>query len=134
MLLAQIPIALLGAVAEFALPDQVPASVRTAYDAASSDVSTNWLIASGLLAVVLVVIALATLVGLYKFRPWARRANLVVGALSLVVTVMMGYFVESGLSTACYTACSYLWGATTAMTYFSDLASRFDKTTGTDAQ
>lgn len=132
MLLAEIPIAVLGGTAEYVF-DQVPAGVRTAYDNALSDASVGWMITTGILALVLVACALIVLIGLYQFRPWARKANLLVGGFGLIATVMVGYFVESGAASACYTLASYLWGAVAATSYFSNLSERFEKTFDADA-
>lgn len=134
MLVAQIPLAVLGLVTQFAFPELVPSAVRAASEAVSTELSTDKLVLMLALFIVVLIAAIVVMVGLYKFKPWARRANLIVGFLALVLTMALGHVVESGLTMVIYNLGGYLWGALTAITYFSNLSERFDKGTDTAKQ
>jgi len=69
--------------------------------------------------------SLASIVGLYLFKPWARGFALAMTLLTMAFYPLYGVEVKSGWSLLLLDVSSTLWGAVLAMSYVSSLSHRF---------
>jgi hypothetical protein len=76
-----------------------------------------------------VLVALASTVGLYFYRRWARVANLATTAIGPGLYAMTSYFVTAGPKEATDTLSTLTGGAVLALAYFSPIAQRFESAT-----
>jgi hypothetical protein len=98
-------------------------AVREAELEAASATTT---IAVLLLALPALGLAVASTIGLFFFKRWARPMALVATALTLVLLLLAGMDAYSGLETMLDYLSSMLWGACLAMAYWSPLSGNFD--------
>ena len=68
---------------------------------------------------------IASLVGLYFYKSWARPLALHSTIIGLVLTPFFGASVSSGVESALFEAGAMTWGAIVALSYFSSVSSRF---------
>ena len=92
---------------------------------------TTWLmsnmwVASGILGS-LAVAWLAGLVGLFRFKRWARSLSLYSTLAGFLIAPFMGAYLSSGLETSLFDASTTLWGAVLALSYFSAVSDRFGR-------
>mgnify|MGYP001006461838 CR=1 FL=1 len=127
LLLASIGVAVIGGIADFVFSDWVPESVRAADAAALSDTSDVRAFIVGAFVVLCLIAAVAVTVGMYRFRAWARRWNLYLSAVSLVLIAALGYLVSNGFANALYELSAMLWGAVTFASYFSPVTAEFER-------
>lgn len=125
-ILVAIAISLVGLVFELAFPGLIPPDVRAAHEKEDADADVARMLLICLIWLIDAVVTVVVTVGLYRFRPWARKWNLYLVALSLPLCASLGYMVLSGLAYGLYAIASMIWGALTFATYFSDLSTRFD--------
>jgi hypothetical protein len=69
--------------------------------------------------------SIASLVGLLKFRWWARRLALLVMSAPLIVSPFASYILVSGIDWAFFYLESTLCGVVLSMAYFSPLSEQF---------
>lgn len=91
----------------------------------------NWLmanlwIAAGLVGGLLLV-WLVGLVGLFRFKKWARPVCLSSTLAAFLVIPFLGPQLSSGLESALFEASGVLWGAILALSYFSAISDRFER-------
>jgi hypothetical protein len=67
----------------------------------------------------------ASIYGLYRFRPWAPRIALVTTVLAVVVWPFGGAFAQSGAAIGLNFLASYLWGAAVVLAHVPPLNSLF---------
>jgi len=127
LIVISLVLSLVGAVIELVFPGLLPESLAQAYDAYTESQTsfTGVMVVAGL-AVILMVIAVISTVGLLVLQPWARPLALWSTALSFVITPFLGAVLNSGLSLMLIDVSLVLWGAAMAMTFYSDLKVRFD--------
>ena len=108
-------------------PGLMPEVLRTANEKFIQDMSASlspwvlWLYA------VLIVTCLVSLVGLYRFKPWARPLNLLLVGAGVVLSFFPPYgFGFSSVALALTTASTMLNGAILAAAYFApEISKRF---------
>ena len=76
--------------------------------------------------IVLLVILIATYVGLFLFKPWARLLFVLGLVVSIPTYFMDGLFVSSGLEQLLYDACLLTYGAIIAVAYYSPVKHFFE--------
>ncbi|CAD6872466.1 hypothetical protein [Methylomonas fluvii] len=127
-LLTYMVLAILGGVFDFVFPFFIPESLRNAQEASDANLSLIVLICLAILILVLLVSLAVVIVGLYLFRPWARRLAVVITVLALFVWPLLGINVASGWSLVLTDLAGTLWGAILALIFFSPLKECFDTT------
>ncbi len=83
----------------------------------------SW-ISGGLLGSLLAV-WLIGLIGLFRFKAWARSLSLYATVAAFFACLLMGPVVFSGLESALFDAVNILWGGILALSYFSAVSHRF---------
>lgn len=86
----------------------------------------NLWLAVGLMGA-LVLVWLVGLVGLFRFKSWARPLSLYGTVAALLTYPFMGATLESGLESALFEASAYVWGAVLALSYHSAVGARFER-------
>lgn len=81
----------------------------------------------GGVAAVLLLAWLASLVGLFLYKPWGRTLSLYSTFAALLVTPFIGVLLSSGIESALFDASSMVWGAVLALSYFSPVSDRFGR-------
>lgn len=121
-----------GSGVDFLVPGLMPHEVREAVSAYAQGRSIPiWeALALGLLMVVIVVAGLASTVGLFLLRRWARGLALWASVVSLLTYPALGPMVFSGWAFLLLEVSMALWGAALAMAYFSELKSNFSSERG----
>jgi uncharacterized membrane protein len=76
--------------------------------------------------IVLLVILIATYVGLFLFKRWARVLFVMGFVVSIPTYFMDGLFVSSGLEQLLYDACLLTYGAIIAVVYYSPVKRFFE--------
>ncbi|MBI4998559.1 MAG: hypothetical protein HZC22_17025 [Rhodocyclales bacterium] len=71
------------------------------------------------------VASVASTIGLFLFRHWARPLALVVAVFDLGISPLFGPELSSAWSSALQEASFLSWGAVLALSYFSPLSQRF---------
>lgn len=78
-----------------------------------------------LLAAPVSIAGIASTVGLFFFRRWARTLSVVVLCLSIAATPFLGSILSSGVSYALIEVASTTWGAALAIAYLSPISRLF---------
>jgi len=117
----------MGAVFDTAVPSSLPDAFSQAQEAYDASQTTTYLLLTGLGALVLFIVGIASFVGLYLFRSWAPRLAIIATALAVPITVLIGPMAVSGWTTALNELSSMLWGVALALPYLSPLRERFAK-------
>jgi hypothetical protein len=125
MLVLVLTLALAATCLELAFPELVPSVAREAQKGAWADKSLAYTIVFGLAAIAIYVIGVASLIGLYFFRNWARILALIATVTGSLYVPSMGFVATSGWAYALSTLSETLWGAVLALAYFSPLKERF---------
>jgi hypothetical protein len=117
--------AFLAAVFAGLLPEPHSATLSAAFDA-----EPFWMNDAPTLAVLpfvllLMVAIVASIVGLYRFKPWGRSLALWSTAVATPLAVFAGPSLSSGLESALWEVSTLLWGAILALAYYSPVASQF---------
>ena len=111
LLVLSLLIGLAAGFVDLVVPSLVPESFRGAQEAEDKTISMAHLVLTLAVALPALVAYLASLFGLYQFRPWAPRVAIVGTALTLLVFPLIGTQTQSGLSQSLSYLASYLWGA-----------------------
>jgi len=127
LLLASLALGIMGAVFDTAVPSSLPDAFSQAQEAYDASQTTTYLLLTGLGALVLFIVGIASFVGLYLFRSWAPRLAIIATALAVPITVLIGPMAVSGWTTALNELSSMLWGVALALPYLSPLRERFAK-------
>jgi hypothetical protein len=116
------------------VPQMVPETLRVADEAilkAHFDLmSTPRLILEGIAVLGFAVASIAALIGMFRFKSWARPLNVVLVLALFVVWPFFEYDLSSGLEQAFGDVANILWGAVIAMAYFSPLSELFAQNEG----
>jgi hypothetical protein len=94
-------------------------------NATDTDFMLAKLIALSLVGACFAIAGIIVIVGLFKFRPWAPRLNLVFTSLAVVSMAFMDPVVQSGLASAVYEISTLMWGATLVIPYLSPVSGYF---------
>ena len=122
-------VGILGALTDIMVPSLIPADLLKVYEAQidaslDNDGMARWV----LVAMLYLVCLLATAVGLFYLKRWARSAALWVtlGSVLLVLTPAAAPVLYSSIADVLITFSGMAWGAALAMAYFSELRVHFD--------
>ena len=111
LLILSLVVGLAGGFIDLVIPSLIPESFRAAQEVEDGTASMFQLLLSLAVALPALFVYLASLFGLYQFRPWAPRVAIVGTALTLVVFPLVGAHTQSGLAQSLSYLASYLWGA-----------------------
>lgn len=124
LLIASVVTGLLGAFLDVIFPGLVPASIQKAFDELPPPPGPA-LFGAGALVLVTFGGAVASVVGLYAFQPWARPLAVWMTILGFLFHPLLGVSMQSGWAQLLLDVSSILWGAVLAMSFVSSLSSRF---------
>ena len=125
---ASVAVTILGVVASFATESLLPAPLR---DYLASQADPDLTVPDWLLFVVgipLLVALLVSIVGLYRFWPFARPLTVIVWIVGLIFQAFLGPTVDSGLATSLYELAAVLNGIIIAVIYITPAKIWFEKT------
>jgi hypothetical protein len=108
------------------IPALLPEALSAAWEKElpfDPDIESLWLWVAVL--VPWLIASVASTIGLFFFRHWARPLALVVAMLGLAESPLLGPELSSGWSSALLEASFLSWGAVLALSYFSPLSERF---------
>ena len=115
-------------VVDSAIPGLIPAVLADAQKqwTEAQELPAGWVLISAIYMLVMFIGAIASTIGLFVFKPWARSVALWVTLLSTPGYLLLGAEARSGWSAMLEDTSSMMWGGMVAMAYFSDLRSRFE--------
>lgn len=117
-----------GSMLDAIVPGLLQPEVKAAVKAAMiSHASRTAIIVVGLLSLAVVVVGIASIVGLWLFKRWARPLALWSSVVSVLLYPAVGPMAFSGWALMFVAISLMLWGAMLAMAYFSELKLRFQK-------
>lgn len=128
LILTTVALGIFGSLFDAIFPTALPVAFVQAQEAQDSLLSTPSVLLGGMGALVLLVIGVASTVGLYQFRPWAPRLAVIATVLALLLAPLLGASACSGYAMALHEMSSMLWGAVVALAYFSPLRDCFVRT------
>jgi hypothetical protein len=115
----------LAGVVDLVFPAQLPAQIRETQRHLLAAHAADPPLGTGLVMFFVLVAGATDLVGLYRFRAWARPLNLALCGSVFLYGPMMGYQVISGWALALFQTCLLTWGALTALSYTTPLSAEF---------
>ena len=125
LLVASLVVGVVSAALDPLFPGLLPEQFHAAQASQDEALSTPRLLALSALGVVALVLYVASLYGLYRFRPWAPRIALIGTAFTLVIFPLSGAFAQSGFAVAASYLASYMWGAAVVLAYVPPLSAQF---------
>ena len=131
LLILSLVVGLAGGFLDLVIPSLIPESFHAAQEVGDGTASMPQLLLSLAVAVPALLIYIASLFGLYQFRPWAPRVAIVGTALTLVVFPLVGAHTQSGLAQSLSYLASYLWGAVLLLACTSTSSAWFAAHNGT---
>ena len=127
LLIASLIFSALGAVIDTVFPGLLPEPFSKALQLQDEAIAGPWVYALLALALLLLAALVASVVGLYLFRPWSRPLAVGMTIVAVVLVPFFGAVAESGIASAAMELSSLLWGAVLAVAYFSPLAETFKR-------
>jgi hypothetical protein len=127
LIIASVLTACASGVIDYLFPDLIPPALQTVKPSVTFDTLR---IADIVLAVACIPIGLsmiASIIGLYQFRPWAPRLALYTTVGLVALFPFISFSVNSGWAGMFGVIDSLLWGAVITMAYFSPIHSKFLK-------
>ena len=73
----------------------------------------------------LTALSVANIIGLYRFRHWARVLGLWMCVLAVPLTISFGPLLETGLEAALMDLSTLLWGGLLALAFYSPVSAEF---------
>lgn len=126
LILASIAATVAAIVIELGFPELLPESIRQANAELVNEPLGIWtLLAVGLATLASTVICIVNTVALYAFRSWARKMNVALCLLGILVMPAFGPAVSSGLGRSLMDLSWLLWGAVTALSFVPPIHERF---------
>ena len=127
LLVASIALGLLGGFADMAFPSLIPEAFATAQEKQDISMPVWSMFVIGALAVATTIGGCVSWAGLYMFRSWAPRLALASTAVALLLLPFLAVVAQSALAAALVELSTLLWGAVLALTYYSSVAHRFER-------
>ncbi|HEY0683863.1 MAG TPA: hypothetical protein VGD45_16140 [Steroidobacter sp.] len=126
---ASFAMAILGEFLDYLIPGLIPTDLDDAYVAwtAAEEPTMSYVLALGALSLVLLIGAVAGMVGLLLFKPWSRWLSLWISVLAMLSYPFLGPSLYSGWATMLTEISMLLWGAALAMAYFGEIKVRFER-------
>ncbi|MDP2391677.1 MAG: hypothetical protein Q8N35_01175 [Methylococcaceae bacterium] len=73
------------------------------------------------------LLAIFIFYGLFTFKPWARKLNLVLNFCVFIIWPILDYSLSSAWARAFGEMASMLWGAVTLLTFVPPISEKFDR-------
>ena len=118
-------LATLAAIAASFVPGGYSDELRTAYEREPYWLEHAPLMVVAPVALLLIGLIVAGVIGLYLMRRWGRTLSLATTAAFPLVVPFAGPTLSSGLEGSLWEMASVLWGAVLAMAYYSPVAAGF---------
>lgn len=106
-------------------PSLLPASIAQAVEDEPLHPLFDSVPALVILLVLPIVLMIASTIGLFLLKPWARAISFYSTIYSLAATPFLGVAASSGWSNALLAVSAYSWGAVLALAYFSSISEKF---------
>lgn len=128
LILVGLAFSIIGSGLDFFVPSLVPTEITDAYDSYTDtqEPGLAWILTLGIGGLILIIVGIASTIGLLLFKPWSRRLALWLSVLSLLMYPLLGPVIYSGWAYMLLETSMVMWGAALAMAYFSELAVRFE--------
>ena len=118
--------AVMGLIAGEVLRDTLPAILQEYFNHLySKEISEKKMLLFAILGIGLSILSIAVLIGLWRFKIWARRLFLILEIVSLVLTPIMGPYVMNPWEVLLYTISATLVGALITLMYLSPIKEKF---------
>ena len=124
LLIASVVTGCSGAFLDLVFPGLIPESMQKAFEELPAP-SGPALFGAGALLFVTFGGAVASVIGLYAFQPWARPLAVWMTVLGFLFHPLLGVSMQSGWAQLLLDLSSVLWGAVLAMSFVSSLGDRF---------
>ena len=124
LLLASIVTGLLGSMIDQAFTGLIPPTVLKAVKDLP-DPPDSTVVLSSLLVLITFGGTMASIVGLFQFKPWSRGLAVSMTLLQLLFYPLGGMWLQSGWAAMLIDFSSTLWGAVLAISYVSSLSKLF---------
>ena len=124
LLLASVGTGLLGSLIDQQFSGLIPASLLKAFKELPAPPDAVVLLSSVLVLITFGGIV-ASIIGLYQFRPWSRVVAVTMTLLQLLFYPLGGVWLQSGWAALLLDLSSTLWGAVLAVSYVSSLSRLF---------
>jgi urea transporter len=125
LLLLSIICAAMGGLLDIVLPNLIPASLYQAQEEVEQAASHTEFIVLLLIGIPIIIVNIISVVGLFRFRPWAPRIAIIATLLSFMSYPLLGYSLSSGWAKALIDFSTMLWGVVLTLTYCSPIRKRF---------
>jgi hypothetical protein len=77
------------------------------------------------ISIVVLVVSIATIVGMWRFRPWARVLFVIGTAFGLLSQIFAGPVVLPGAASFCFSVAEFTQGATVAIAFLPPVSNLF---------
>lgn len=125
LLVASFLLGLIGGLFDTLVPSALPASLSLAVESQLAAFSERLLILFSVVVLAGIVLQAISVIGLYRFRPWAPRLALVITVVGILMNVSFGAKASSAWAYLFQETSQILWGLILGVIYFSPLKSRF---------
>lgn len=130
LLIASLLVGILGGGMDLAFPALLPEGFHQAQELHDAGIPTPRLILVFGLGIVALVLYVACLYGLYRFRSWAPRLSVVGTVVAMAIFPLSGAFAQSGAAISASYLASYLWGAALVLAYVPPISAKFRRHDG----
>ena len=130
LLIAFLVVGIAGGALDLVFPALLPEEFQVAQKHLDDGLSTGRTFIFTVIGVCTVAFGIASIYGLYRFRPWAPRSALVTTVLAVLVWPIGGAFAQSGAAVGLNFLASYLWGAAVVLAHVPPLSSMFERRDG----
>lgn len=118
--------AVMGLIAGEVLRDTLPTILQEYFNHLySKEISEKKMLLFAILGIGLSILSIAVLIGLWRFKIWARRLFLILEIVSLVLTPIMGPYVMNPWEALLCTISVTLVGALITLMYLSPIKEKF---------
>lgn len=125
LLLLSIILPAIGIFLDVVFPNLIPQPLYQAQQEVDQSVSSNEFIVLLLISIPIIIVNIISVVGLFRFRPWAPRIAIIATLLSFAIYPLLGYSLSSGWAQALIDFSTMLWGVVLTLTYCSPIRKRF---------
>jgi MFS family permease len=130
LLIAFLVVGIAGGALDLVFPALLPEEFQVAQKHLDDELSNGRTFIFTIVGVCTVAFGIASIHGLYRFRPWAPRSALVTTVLAVLVWPIGGAFAQSGAAVGLNFLASYLWGAAVVLAHLPPLNSMFERRDG----
>ncbi|WP_444884620.1 hypothetical protein [Microbulbifer sp. PSTR4-B] len=127
LIVLSLAIGLLSGVYDYIWPDPITDQVFDYIVEIEPEIDGTKLVVAGALAVLAIIMALVSVVGLLLFKSWARHVYAAGFVAAFALYPFMGVTVYSGFSQVLYDISMVLSGVLLALMYYSPVARHYEK-------